>query len=100
MRFCISACRDGREWRQTGECANLTAEGVVKVEVGMACGTQEDVCWSGHIQVATTGWHVGKEFDGGVMLAVMNLAGHVSQWAECLDVPTGEPVAASWQPSE
>ena len=45
------------------------------------------VCWSGCIQVATTRWHVGKEFDAGVVLAAVNLAGLVSQWAECVDVP-------------
>ena len=87
MGLCICACIDGRERRQTGECVNLTTEGVVKVEVGTACGTQEDVCWSGHIQVATTRWHVGKEFDAGVVLAAVNLAGLVSPWAECVDVP-------------
>ena len=76
-----------RERRRTGECVNLAAEGVVEVEVGTACGAQEDVCWSWRVRVATTGWHVGEEFDAGVVLMAMNLAGHVGQWAERADVP-------------
>ena len=51
------------------------------------CGTQEDVWWSWRVRVATTGWHVGEEFDAGVVLMAVNLAGHVGQWAERVDVP-------------